>query len=137
MMKDVKQEKSADMKTRHIYSVEEAAHSVELFSFMEKHGFCDVYDLFESDPDILRIMSSEISFTEVDIDEKTSFVIFTESEIAYNSEIKEMLSLFYADNFQDYFTRLASSWTVFRSLVSGIAYRGGRGYCYTIWERKD
>lgn len=136
-MKNVKQEKSNNMKTRHIYSIEEAAHSGELFSFMEENGFCDVYDFFQSDPDILRIMGSEISFTEVDIDEKTSFVIFTESKITYDSEIKEMLSLFYTDNFQDFFTNRVSSWALFRSLVSGIAYRGGRGYCYTIWEYKD
>lgn len=126
------------MKTRHIYSVEEAAHSGELFAFMEENGFCDVYDFFQSDPDILRIMGSEVSFTEVDINENTAFVIYSDSEYqATESEIKGMLQRFYADNFRDYFTNLDSSWKVFRSLVNGIAYRGGQGYHYTIWEHKD
>lgn len=126
------------MKTRHIYSVEEAAHSGELFAFMGENGFCDVYDFFQSDPDILRIMGSEVSFTEVDINENTAFVIYSDSEYqATESEIKGMLQRFYADNFRDYFTNLDSSWKVFRSLVNGIAYRGGQGYHYTIWEHKD
>jgi hypothetical protein len=126
------------MKTRHIYSVEEAAHSGELFAFMEGNGFCDVYDLFQSDPDILRIKNSEVSFTEVDINENTAFIIYSDSEYrASESEIKGMLQLFFADNFRDYFTNLDSSWTVFRSLANGIAYRGGQGYHYTIWEHKD
>lgn len=126
------------MKTRHIYSVEEAAHSVELFAFMEENRFCDVYDLFQSDPDILRIAGSEVSFTEVDINENTAFIIYSDSEYrATESEIKDMLQRFYADNIRDYFTNLDSSWKVFRSLVNGIAYRGGQGYHYAIWEHKD
>lgn len=126
------------MKTRHIYSVEGAAHSIELFSFMEENGFCDVYDLFQSDPDILRIAGSEVSFTEVDIDENTAFIIYSDSEYQVpESEIKGMLQRFYADNFRDYFANLDSSWKVFRSLVNGIAYRGGQGYHYAIWEHKD
>lgn len=126
------------MKTRHIYSVEEAAHRVELFAFMEENGFCDVYDLFQSDPDILRIAGSEVSFTEVDINENTAFIIYSDSEYqAAESEIKSMLQRFYAGNFRDYFRQLDSSWTVFRNLVNGIAYRGGQGYHYTIWEYKD
>ena len=126
------------MKTRHIYSVEEATHSGEVFAFMEENGFCEVYDLFQSDPDILRITGSEVSFTEVDINENTAFIIYSDSEYrAFDSEIKGMLQLFYADNFRDYFTNLDSSWTVFRSLVNGIAYRGGQGYHYAIWGHKD
>ena len=126
------------MKTRQFYSLEEATHSVELFVFMEENGFCDVYDLFQSDPDILRIKNSEVSFTEVDINENTTVVIYADSEYeASEGEIKDILRRFYTDNFQDYFTNPDSSWTVFRSLVNGIAYRGGQGYHYTIWEHKD
>lgn len=126
------------MKTWHIYSAEEAANNVNLYAFMEENGFCDVYDLFQSDPDILRIKNSEVSFTEVDIDKNTVFVIYSDSEYkATESEIKGMLQRFYTDNFRDYFTQLDSSWTVFRSLVNGIAYRGGQGYHYAIWEHKD
>jgi len=126
------------MKTWNIYSVEEAAHSVKLYAFMEENGFCDVYDLFQSDPDILRITGSEVSFTEVDINEHTVFIVYSDSEYqATESEIKGMLQRFYADNFRDYFTNLDSSWKVFRSLVNGIAYRGGQGYQYSIWEHKD
>lgn len=121
------------MKTCHIYSAEEAANNIDLYSFMEENGFCDVYELFQSDTDILRIKNSEVSFTEVDIDENTAFIIYSDSEYkATESEIKGMLQQFYADNFQDYFTNLDSSWTVFRSLVNEIAYRGGQGYHYAI-----
>lgn len=126
------------MKTRHIYSAEEAAHSVELFFFMENHGFCDVYDFFQSDPDILRIKGSEVSFTEVDINDKTAFVVYLDLKYkATESEIKKILQRFFADNFRNYFTNLDSSWKLFRSLANGIAYRGGQGYHYTIWEYKD
>jgi len=126
------------MKTRHIYSAEEAANNVYLYAFMEENGFCDVYDFFQSDPNILRIKNSEVSFMEVDIDKNTVFVIYTDSECqAAESEIKGILQRFYADNFQGFFTQLDSSWTVFRNLANGIAYRGGQGYHYAIWEHKD
>lgn len=122
------------MKTWHIYSAEEAANNVDLYTFMEENGFWDVYDLFQSDPDILRTKNSEVSFTEVDIDKNTVFVIYNDSEYqATESEIKGILQRFYTDNFRDYFTQLDSSWTVFRSLVNGIAYRGGQGYHYAKW----
>ena len=89
---------------------------------MEENRFCDVYDLFQSDPDILRIAGSEVSFTEVDINENTAFIIYSDSEYrATESEIKDMLQRFYADNIRDYFTNQDSSWKVFRSLVNGIA----------------
>ncbi len=120
------------MKTQHIYSVEEAAHSVELFVFMQENGLSVVYDLFQSDPDILRIAGSEVSFTEVDINENTAFIIYSDSEYqATESKIKGMLQRFYGNNFRDYFTQLDSIWKVFLSLVNGIAYRGGQGYHYT------
>lgn len=49
--------------------------TLEISAFMQENGFCDVYDLFQSDPDILRITGSEVSFTEEDIDENTAFII--------------------------------------------------------------
>lgn len=132
------QETARKIVRREIYSAEEAVHSVELYAFMQENGFCDVYDLFQSDSDILRIKNSEVSFTEVDINENTTFVIYNDSEYqATESEIKTMLQRFYADNFKDNFTELECSWSVFRRLVNGVAYRGGKGYHYAIWEHQD
>lgn len=132
------QETTQKIVRREICSAEEAAHNVELYAYMQDNGLCDVYDLFQSDPEILRIKNSEVSFTEVEIDENIRFVIYSDSEYqATESEIKTLLQRFYADNFKDYFTKLDSSWSVFRSLVNGIAYRGGWGYHYAIWEHKD
>jgi hypothetical protein len=132
------QEATRKVIRREIYSAEEAAHSVELYAFMQENGFCDVYDFFQSDPDILRIKNSEVSFTEVAINENTTFVIYNDSEYqSTESEIKTMLQRFYSDNFKYYFTKSDCSWSVFRRLVNGIAYRGGKGYHYAIWEHKD
>ena len=87
---------------------------------------------------VLRIKNSEVSFTEVEVDENVRFVIYSDSEYqATESEIKTMLQRFYADNFKDYFTESDCSWSVFWRLVNGVAYRGGKGYHYVIWEHKD
>ncbi len=132
------QETARKIVRREIYSAEEAAHSVELYAFMQENGFSDVHDLFQSDPDILRIKNREVSFTEVDINKNTTFVIYSDSEYqATESEIKTMLQRFYADNFKEYFTELDCSWSVFRRLVNGVAYRSGKGYHYAIWKHKD
>ncbi|RHF02010.1 hypothetical protein DW701_17450 [Bacteroides eggerthii] len=89
------QEATRKVIRREIYSAEEAAHSVELYAFMQENGFCDVYDFSQSDPDILRIKNSEVSFTEVDINENTTFVIYNDSEYqATESEIKPCYSVF-------------------------------------------
>lgn len=123
------------MKTRHIYSADEVGESVELYAYMQENGIEDIYDLFPSDPDILRIDGNEVYFTEVEADEHTAFVIYADMEYRTpENEIKTILERFFADTFRDCFERMQSSWAVFRSLAKGIAYRNGQGYHYAIWS---
>lgn len=108
------QETAQKIVRREICSAEEAAHNVELYTYMQDYGLCDVYDLFQFDFDILRIKNSEVSFSEVEVDENIRFVIYSDSEYqVVESEIKSLLQRFYADNFKDFFVKLDSSWLVF------------------------
>ncbi len=90
----------------------------------------DALSMMDGDPDKLKCGDRELFFIDVELADKK--FILTSSEIT--SDEKEMLRAFHSDEFHKSFTSAISSWKVFDSLKNAIAYRGGSGYVYSIWN---
>lgn len=85
---------------------------------------------FEGDPDTLRCDGSTQYFLAVDLGD-TRYVL-TKEEVTDSEE--EILRHFFSDNFQDHFNMGPQTWEHFHQSDRCIAYRGGSGYVYTIWD---
>lgn len=85
---------------------------------------------FVGDSDTLRCDGEKQYFLSVDKD-NIRFVL-THDEVT-NTE-REMLQHFFSDDFQEHFTEGEQTWDHFNQSDRGIAYRGGFGYVYTIWD---
>lgn len=84
----------------------------------------------EGDPDIMRCDGNKTYFMSVELN-GTKYVL-VHQEISETE--KEMLEHFHHDDFKQHFSTLPSSWDAFETASNAIAYRGGSGYCYTIWN---
>ncbi|GEM_PF-2215566 len=125
-----------DRRTLEILSMDDAAHHIGLFSYMQEHDISDIIDFFESEPDRIRLNDSDISFIQVDDrQERYRYIIYIDSE---NVEDKNLLHLiltrFYSDNFLSFFDKKYSVWNDYTEKC--IAYRDGKGDTYTIWQYK-
>jgi hypothetical protein len=103
--------------------------------------------LFEGDPDILKIYNGRTYFCDIVVN-KTKYVIYlspdygtmtcdvrkTDDEL--NKGIKLMLTQFFSNELTEYYTHNpdCNTWQRFDEIKDGIAYRGGSGYVYIIWE---
>jgi hypothetical protein len=103
--------------------------------------------LFEDNPDILKIYGGRTCFCDIVVN-KTKYVIYlspyygtmecdeikTEDEL--NEGVKLMLTQFFSNELTEYYTHNPdyNTWRHFDEIKDGIAYRGGSGYVYTLWE---
>jgi len=46
------------------------------------------------------------------------------------------LTIFFSNDKNDIITEINNTWDSFNNAINAIAYRGGRGYGYSIWELK-
>lgn len=85
--------------------------------------------LMEGDPDKLRCNGRELYFMDIDLGE-TKFIL-TSDEV--NDEEKKMLAEFHQDDFKERYAVGECNWEIFDNATNAVAYRGGKGYQYTIW----
>ncbi len=82
------------------------------------------------DPDKIKCDGDELYFMDVDLN-GTKYILTS----GYPSEQeKEMLKHFHGQERDNYFTLQKYSWDVYDAVAKVIAYRGGCGYTYAIWE---
>lgn len=98
----------------------------ELMQAME---ITDILDLFEGDPDMINISGEKVLFTSIAND---SVVIYIDpSYTADNAEIETILfDFFSSENVEP----IENNWDNFHGTNRSIAYRGGSGYCYSIYR---
>lgn len=121
-------------KTLHVFNLEDAGHSVALFNYMERQGISDVADLFDTQPDKLRLKGSDIYFTRIE-DQYDRYVIYSDTAYKVNGEeVEQLLLRFFSDNYQSFFDRKYSQWNQYTEKC--IAFRDGKGTKYAIWEYK-
>lgn len=90
----------------------------------------NIRSFFPGDPDILRCDGHKQYF--VSVDKNKIRYVLTRYEVTDTE--REMLQHFFSDDFQEHFTEGEQTWDHFHQSDRGIAYRGGYGYAYTIWD---
>ena len=111
----------------------------------ETMEICEIDDVlawFEGDPDELRINGETVLFIDIQNPEHTlQTVIYLDGSYQVDeTEIIKRLTEFYstddngADTFDLYFNKIESTNENMENLKNGIAYRGGKGYVYTLFE---
>lgn len=106
----------------------------ELWDFMElkddEYYEEDYLTLFEGDPDMLKIDDYITYFMDLTVND-TKYIITNSDE----PDDFEILKKFFSDDFKESFeTTEPNNWESWEQLNNGIAYRGGKGYVYTIWK---
>lgn len=87
--------------------------------------------LLEGDPDIVKCEGQDkLYFCTVELEGK-KFVLTSDET---SPQQKEMLKKFHIENWKEHYSATESTWDDFRNLPNTIAYRGGEGYTYTIWN---
>ncbi|SHG04448.1 hypothetical protein [Dysgonomonas macrotermitis] len=132
------------MKTT-IISWENAQENDLVYDTMQACETDDVLSFFEGDPDQLRINGETVLFTDIQNPEHTKqTVIYLDPSYTVNeSDIIRRLTEFYAvdengaDDFMSYYERIESTNENMKNLSNGIAYRGGKGYTYTLYTFKE
>lgn len=120
----------------------EIAHENDLVR--ETMKICEIDDVlawFEGDPDELRIDGHTVLFIDIQNPENTEqTIIYLDGSYEVNEdEIIKRLTEFYsvdengADSFELYYNRIESTNENMRNLKNGIAYRGGKGYTYSLY----
>ena len=85
--------------------------------------------IMEGDPDILRCNDRKLYFLDVELS-GTKFIL-TSDEV--NEQEKKMLTEFHQDDFKESYSVGECNWETFNDATNAVAYRGGKGYLYTIW----
>lgn len=85
--------------------------------------------LMVGDPDILRCNDRKLYFIDVELG-GTKFIL-TSDEV--NEQEKKMLTEFHQDDFKERYSVGECNWETFNDATNAVAYRGGKGYLYTIW----
>lgn len=102
-------------------------------------------DLFNCDPDYIRLgVNNRIPFVDYDLNGVKYVILptyaldkgWSEDTDAIDSEkLKSVLTLFFdSEGFKARFTSGENTWKHFDKHNDGIAYRGGSGYVYSIWD---
>lgn len=85
---------------------------------------------FEGHSDMVKHEGYTEYFADIDIND-TKYIISNTDE----PDVWDMLEKFFSADFGESFELTEpNNWDSWYSLKNGIAYRGGRGYVYTIWE---
>lgn len=90
----------------------------------ETMEICEIDDVlawFEGDPDQLRINGKTVLFIDIQNPEHTR------QTVIYNG----------VDSFDLYYNRIESTNENMKNLKNGIAYRGGKGYTYSLYTFKN
>jgi hypothetical protein len=132
----------AVMKTQHItgnknirvYSLEEAAHSVELFDYMEENQLSDVSDFFiGTEADKLKIGDSTVLFVRVEMPQTDTVIYYWDgSDETDGKRIEDILTHFFSPDFTVHFEKRTDVWSEFKD--GCIAFRDGEGTFYSIWQ---
>lgn len=102
---------------------------VKSFDIDPDDAMFEPLSLMEGDPDILRCNGRKLYFMDIDLGD-TKFIL-TSDEV--NDEEKKMLAVFHQDDFKERYTVGECNWETFDNATNAVAYRGGKGYLYTIW----
>lgn len=102
---------------------------VKSFDIDPDDAMFEPLSLMEGDPDKLKCGDREVYFMDIDLGD--SKFILTSDEV--NDEQKKMLTEFHQDNFKERYSEGQCSWETFNKATNAVAYRGGKGYLYTIW----
>lgn len=88
---------------------------------------------FEGDPDYVKIgKDGTVYFIVI---ESIKAVLYFEVEATFDDRIKRVIADYVGDGASEVFTdRDVRSWKDFESVDVGVAYRGGRGYVYSLAE---
>ena len=90
----------------------------------------DALSYLEGDPDIIRCNGKKLYFMSTVLNGKR--YVLTHDEV--DATEREMLTRFFEEDFRRYFEPLPCEWKAFDGAERAIAYRGGSGYVYTIWD---
>ncbi|MDR0575816.1 MAG: hypothetical protein LBG96_17645 [Tannerella sp.] len=122
-----------------VRSLEDAAHSVELFGYMAENAISDVSDFFTgTEADKLKINDNIILFVRVETPQSDIIIYWDDSYETGEERIKEILTRFFSPGFRDYFEKRTDVWSEFKD--GCIAFRDGQGTFYSVWQytgRKD
>lgn len=85
--------------------------------------------IFDSDPDKINIYGYESYCAQIN----NHVIVYGDLD---ESEL-QLVSDFYNEGFQDKFFHVENTWENYEDdRYINIAYRGGKGYVYTIWRKK-
>lgn len=83
----------------------------------------------EGDPDKIKCDGRELYFTDIDLN-GVKYILTSDDP---TKEEEEMLKRFHGGQREKYFTLQLCDWDGYDDTPKAIAYRGGRGYTYSIW----
>lgn len=119
---------------------EELNYLDELFDISEDIEVFDTLSLFDGDPDFIKVFGGrgrgEITFIDVKIDDTTVYILPSLC-IEYHDcfeEAVEVLEWYIggAKNSKD----IDNNWNDWNTVKEGVAYRGGRGYYYSLYAKE-
>ncbi len=93
----------------------------------------DALSYMEGDPDKVKWGKYDMYFMDVILN-GTRYIL-TSDEL--DESVKTMLARFHSDEFKRFYRSLPNSWEAFNEADNAVAYRGGSGYFYHIWEYTD
>lgn len=117
-----------------VYDLEFEPDAWEWLDLEDDEYFEDDYmTLFEGDPDMINIFGYTSCFMDFETDENHYVIVSGDV-----SDVEDYLERFFSDDFQnDWELTEPNNWDSFwhnEEKKETIAYRGGRGYVYTVWK---
>ncbi len=91
----------------------------------------EALSMLDSDPDIIKCEDCEKLYF-ITIEREGKKFVLTSDETT--PEQNKMLTDFHTENWNENYSATESTWANFNALTNSIAYRGGKGYNYTIWD---
>ena len=127
------QKKNKAEKHIQVFSLEDAAHSVELFGYMEENSISDVSDFFTgTEADKLQIDGNIILFVRVETPQSDIIIYWDGNYETGEDRIKKILTRFFSPDFGDCFEKRTAAWSEFKD--NCIAFRDGQSTFYSIWQ---
>ncbi len=90
----------------------------------------DELELMEGDPDKIKCGKHELYFFDVDLNGRK--FILTHDDV--DAKEKLMLRRFHDPDWKCWYKSLPCDWVAYEAAENAVAYRGGAGYFYAIWE---
>lgn len=108
---------------------------------MDNEDF-DVLTLFEGDPDFIKINGEvgrgEIMFIDVKIEDVTIYILISNDYYDYDWNNAVNILQWFIDGAKDDLINnetLSNNWNDWNKVKSGVAYRGGSGYHYSLYAK--